>query len=104
MAIRYLNIGGWYAVYADNMTASRSEIGFFESSLAQAFENWKLLLAILLIISPPATFAVTSILWYLGSKDNRIGREPPLNPYWIPLLGSWISFPLQKQSWFQLVQ
>lgn len=76
----------------------------FWGQLARAVDNWQLLLALVLLCAPTATFLVTSLISYYQSVSKSAGSEPPLNPYWIPFLGSWVTFPTKKQEWFKLAR
>ena len=38
------------------------------------------------------TYIITSIRSALAMKNSRYGRRPPILPYWLPFIGSAISF------------
>ncbi|KAI1309762.1 cytochrome P450 [Xylaria venustula] len=66
--------------------------------LEVAQQNWKLCVGVGLVLIPTLTFTITSIISWIGMANQRHGREPPLNPYWLPFLGDWGSFLLARRS------
>lgn len=86
------------------MVMLASPMDLARNHLARVSEDWQLFLVLTFLLAPPVTFLVTSLTSYHQSKSARAGREPPLEPYWIPFLGSWVTFPVRKQAWFRLAR
>ncbi|TGJ85106.1 hypothetical protein E0Z10_g3639 [Xylaria hypoxylon] len=66
--------------------------------LEAAPQHWKLSVGFGILLIPILTFIITTIISWIGWANNRHGREPPLNPYWIPFFGNWMSFLLARKS------
>ncbi|KAF3760417.1 hypothetical protein M406DRAFT_76074 [Cryphonectria parasitica EP155] len=58
---------------------------------------------VLLLLVPVFTFITTSLISWAGFHSRREGREPPLKPYWIPLLGDWYGFILHPKNLLESV-
>ncbi|KAI0506896.1 cytochrome P450 [Xylaria bambusicola] len=63
-----------------------------------AKQNWKFYVGIGMLLIPVLTYTITTFISWIGMVNKRHGREPPLNPYWLPLLGNWGSFLLARKS------
>ncbi|KAI3316782.1 cytochrome P450 [Xylariaceae sp. AK1471] len=61
-------------------------------------QHWKLSLAVGTLLIPLLTFTTTTIISWISTANKHEGREPPLNPYWLPFLGDWFSFLLARKS------
>ncbi|KAI0415920.1 cytochrome P450 [Xylaria grammica] len=80
------------------MAASIFDEYTFAPWLEAARQHWKLSAGVGLLLVPILTFTITTVISWIGWANNRDGREPPLNPYWIPFLGDWGSFLLARKS------
>ncbi|KAI8953278.1 cytochrome P450 [Xylaria longipes] len=63
-----------------------------------ALQHWGVTLILSFILSFPLTYVITTISSSLQSQSGDENREPPINPYSIPFLGSWFSFLLAPKS------
>lgn len=57
-------------------------------------------LAVLLVLSFPLTFFITSIISYVKRKSKNGVREPPVYPYWIPFFGHVVKFVSNRMAFF----
>ncbi|KAI8623282.1 cytochrome P450 [Xylariaceae sp. FL1651] len=63
-----------------------------------AQQHWRLILIASTLVMPLFTFFITSIISWITTYKAQEGREPPLNPYWLPFLGDWLLFLLARKS------
>ncbi|KAI0109099.1 cytochrome P450 [Nemania sp. FL0031] len=75
----------------------------FGSWLEVAKQNGKLSLGAGMLLIPVLTFIITTIISWIGMANKRDGREPPLNPYWLPFLGDWLWFLLARRSFINRI-
>ena len=59
---------------------------------AQAVYNWRIILPTSLFLLTTATYLITLISHIRTKHNSKDGQEPPIIPYWIPVLGSTIPF------------
>lgn len=57
-------------------------------------------LAVLILLSFPLTFVITSIISYVKRNSKDGVREPPVYPYWIPFLGHVVKFVSNRMAFF----
>jgi hypothetical protein len=65
-----------------------------------ASTHWCLSLAIFFVLLCPLTFLITSITSYVQRKSKNGVREPPMYPYWIPVLGHVTRFVSNRMGFF----
>ncbi|KAI0198459.1 cytochrome P450 [Astrocystis sublimbata] len=69
-----------------------------KNGVALAAQHWQISAVLALVAIPLCTFAITSLISWVALLRKKAGNEPPLNPYWLPILGDWFSFLLARKS------
>lgn len=65
-----------------------------------ASKHWCLALGLVLVLSFPVTYLITTINSWRQRKSDHDGKEPPTYPYWIPFLGHVVDFTRDRMSFF----
>lgn len=79
-----------------NMTSHALEKYYIGTHPAISMD-WKSVLCALVLVSPLVTILTTTIQSWYGLRSNRNGREPPIKPHWVPLLGDLFGFLLHPK-------
>ncbi|KAI1744489.1 cytochrome P450 [Xylaria scruposa] len=73
--------------------------GHMEQGLVtSAAQHWQITCLLIALMIPLLTILATSLLSWISIARGGKQREPPLKPYWIPVLGDWFSFLLARKS------
>ena len=54
--------------------------------------DWKLKCFLACFLPLLSTYIVTYVSCQLALRSNKIGRKPPMAPYWTPFVGHLVSF------------
>ena len=54
--------------------------------------HWGVMLGALLLLTSLLTYITTFLRSSIAIKRQKVGREPPIMPYWIPFIGNLIPY------------